>query len=591
MRILDKVEIYYFRSVYSASLRSLCDLNVFIGKNDAGKSNILKALNLFFNNDADFESDFEFLRDLSRIREEEARSAKGRATIWVRVTFNNFLKWSSLPEKFSIKRSWNRYDGRPTDSYPKNVPATTIGRYLSGLSFHYVPAVRGRDIFSHYLELLHDSLMDDEKAGLKESASELLDRINDSTTDMSDRIRIGLGFDSKVQVPENLRELFQALDFATKFGTHDIPLQLRGDGIQARHIPFILDFIARHSRKSHIWAYEEPENSLEMTRAFELAEQFQSDFSKQNQIFLTTHSPAFYDLGGSDVSRWYVQSDKSGPGGQDVTTVSEIRDTDIADAELGMAAVVTERSREIFERVTSLESDIQAFSERLALAELPQVVTEGPSDKIILDACTDKLCDEAFCEFVASEGASNVSAYIKTVARMQALGRPAIAGIFDNDAAGRAEVKRCSSFHRDNRTHFRTINRTRQVYAGLLPVPDCLEPVLAELGKHVEGDLFCPISIEFMFPPKTIADAVEAGVLELKTWMLPARDGELALRMNATAQLGHLVDPEFLYVLQIVEQSSKMKFANWVASRPADDYRYFAPFISELKDILAVRQD
>ncbi len=168
MQIIDRVEINYFRSIYSININKTSDINLFVGANDAGKSNLLKALNLFFNNQSELNYDFDFLRDLCRHRADEARSAKGRATIWIRITFNNFQNWRSLPQKFSIKRSWNRYDSNPAELLPNGVPSTTIGRFLSGLAFHYIPAVRSREIFGHYLEGLHDSLMEDEQAGVQE---------------------------------------------------------------------------------------------------------------------------------------------------------------------------------------------------------------------------------------------------------------------------------------------------------------------------------------------------------------------------------------------------------------------------------------
>jgi hypothetical protein len=176
MRIIDRVEINYFRSLYTLSISPANDINVFVGGNDVGKSNILKALNLFFNNAPDLDSPFEFVRELSRLREDEARSAKGRATVWIRITFNNFLGWKSLPQQFPIKRSWNRYSDLPLDTYPKEIPATTMGRFLNKIAFHYVPAVRGRVIFSHYLRMLRDALIDDEKAGVRAASNALTGR-------------------------------------------------------------------------------------------------------------------------------------------------------------------------------------------------------------------------------------------------------------------------------------------------------------------------------------------------------------------------------------------------------------------------------
>lgn len=54
MNIIDSVTIRYFRSVYTLNLSNCKDLNVFSGKNDVGKSNIIKALNLFFNQETDY---------------------------------------------------------------------------------------------------------------------------------------------------------------------------------------------------------------------------------------------------------------------------------------------------------------------------------------------------------------------------------------------------------------------------------------------------------------------------------------------------------------------------------------------------------
>lgn len=305
MKIINRIETNYFRSVYSVDLRDLEDFNILIGNNDSGKSNILKSLNLFFNNETELGQPFYFPDDLTRKREDEARSAKGRATIWIKIYFNNFLKWKSLPDEFVIKKVWNRYSDTPEVIYPQDSSLKTqIVKFLNKLSFHYIPAIRGRNIFAHFLTMLHDALFDDEKAGLVNASDKLIQAINTSTIDMGKKIKAGVGIDSSIQAPTDLKMLFNALDFSTSYNKHLIPLQKRGDGIQSRHIPFILDFIAQHSNKYHIWAYEEPETSLEMGAAFHLAEQFKIEFCRDNQIFITTHSPAFYDLSGANIAKW-----------------------------------------------------------------------------------------------------------------------------------------------------------------------------------------------------------------------------------------------------------------------------------------------
>ena len=48
MRLISEIEIGYFRSIYKINISNIGDMAVFFGRNDSGKSNILRALNLFF---------------------------------------------------------------------------------------------------------------------------------------------------------------------------------------------------------------------------------------------------------------------------------------------------------------------------------------------------------------------------------------------------------------------------------------------------------------------------------------------------------------------------------------------------------------
>ena len=49
--------------------------------------------------------------------------------------------------------------------------------------------------------------------------------------------------------------------------------------------------------RGQIWAYEEPENNLEIGSAVQLADELHAlSRAGTAQILLTTHSPAFYDL-------------------------------------------------------------------------------------------------------------------------------------------------------------------------------------------------------------------------------------------------------------------------------------------------------
>lgn len=63
LNLIKEVEIAYFRSFYKVTLYNCDDLNIIFGKNDAGKSNVVRALNLFFNNSPDRDSKYNFSID------------------------------------------------------------------------------------------------------------------------------------------------------------------------------------------------------------------------------------------------------------------------------------------------------------------------------------------------------------------------------------------------------------------------------------------------------------------------------------------------------------------------------------------------
>jgi AAA15 family ATPase/GTPase len=588
MKIITKIEINYFRSTYSVDLKEVSDLNIFIGGNDSGKSNILKSLNLFFNNKTEHEQDFSFLDDLTRKREQEARSTKGRATIWIKVHFNNFLNWKSLPKEFVIKKTWNRYSNQPEISYPKDVSTIILAKFLNKLSFHYIPAVRGRDIFAHFLSLLHDALLDDEKAGLVNSTEELITVINENTEEMSDRILNGVGIESNIQPPTDLKILFNALDFSTGYSGHSIPLQKRGDGIQSRHIPFILDFVAKHSKKHHIWAYEEPETSLEMGPAFELAGQFDSEFCKDNQVFLTTHSPAFYDLSGEHVSKWFVHQEIVN--GEQETKAELVSSQDLLDSKLGVAALVATRAKEAYQQIKDLSATVDRLDMEVKAGNIPHVIVEGPTDKMIMEEAFNRLYPERekICEFIHAGGATNIPPYLKSAKVLSKEVSHPIIGLLDRDSEGRKQMKEFKGNQSVGDTDFVVISHSRHLYAGILPLPAVLQDIESDL-KAREGDhLNIPIPVEFMFSDVLINRALEEGAIELDDRIVKANDPELPTTINLTEIYASNLPENYLYLSRKVKKDTKMQFAEWALQQEDEDFECFRPIFEQLEIVLSI---
>ncbi|WP_353980342.1 AAA family ATPase [Salinicola endophyticus] len=566
-------------------MKGVDDLNILIGNNDSGKSNVLKALNMFFNNKTELGQVYYFTDDLTRKREQEARDTKGRATIWIKVHFYNFLGWRSLPDEFVIKKVWNRYSDQPETTYPKDLPSTAIARFLNKIAFHYVPAVRGRDIFSHYLSLLHDALLEDEKAGLITSTEELMNSLNESTMDMSEQIEQGVGIKSNIQPPTNLRVLFNALDFSTGYGDHNVPLQKRGDGIQSRHIPYILDFIASHTKTHHIWAYEEPETSLELGPAFELAKQFREGFCQDNQIFLTTHSPAFYDLKGPGVSKWYVYQEIAEDGNE--TRVEKVSLKDVLDRKLGVAALVADRAREAYEQIESLKETVTRLDRELGQHEIPHVIVEGVTDKIILDEAYSKLYpgDEPFCEFLHAEGATNIPPYLKSAKVLSKEFSHAVIGLFDRDQEGRKQIKEFTSFPRVDGTEFLEFCPDRLLYAGILPMPEEFQTLENKVVDALGGNLNLPVAIEYMFPSEVIEKAIAEGRIEVEDRVAKISDPDFSTTINLTDLLSLHLPEGKNYFSKKVAKRTKRRFADWVVGQPAQSFENFRPLFEQLRTV------
>lgn len=76
MKLIEKIEIQNFRSFLGttqddkAEILGIRDLNIFSGSNDSGKSNILRALNLFFNNVIDSNHQFNFDTEFTMLRKD-----------------------------------------------------------------------------------------------------------------------------------------------------------------------------------------------------------------------------------------------------------------------------------------------------------------------------------------------------------------------------------------------------------------------------------------------------------------------------------------------------------------------------------------
>jgi hypothetical protein len=350
MIIIQSIEILNFRSIVKLDKGlTLNNLNIIVGQNDIGKSNFLKALNLFFNGETEIGNPFRFIDDFSKY----ARTPNKKAEeITIRIIFQT-------PKRFKDKEPviWTkvwRKEGLHKDEIKTLSGKTLSGRsgalqWLKKLKYKYVPAIRGVEYFNHLMGELHDSLSEITPTAFNEASSNFIEALKNEVEVLVDNITAELGYTSQIGMPTNFKSLFSTLDFSLDKGGVIISLNKRGDGIKAQHIPIILKFIANHYKSitgqavinpDTIWGFEEPENNLEMGNAFKLAKIF-AGFSTDLQIFINTHSPAFYSLSKdfSEITNLYLVKTENEETG---TKLFKVDDTQIFDKEVGILPLITD---------------------------------------------------------------------------------------------------------------------------------------------------------------------------------------------------------------------------------------------------------
>ena len=336
MKIIEKIEIKYFRSFADKKIEitNLKDVNIFSGANDSGKSNVLRALNLFFNNEVSNGIPFDIERDLSKLqiqrseeKAEEKRADKKEARqrdLWVKIKLHfKKDKKGMLPTEFFVEKTWDKNglntkrNSNVQTGYKKEKGKITkhqesalegqLTQFLNSFSFEYIPAIKDRNYIHYLFQKLQNSLFEKDESFKKQS--ERFNKLLETETNvLFEGFKVRSGIKASFKIPETLLDFFRTLGVDTENG---ISLFERGDGIQMQFIPEMLDEIERNTEaKKIIWGFEEPENCYEPLKAFQIAQQFLK-YAKEKQIFITTHSFPFISLRGDQVSSYRVKKENN----------------------------------------------------------------------------------------------------------------------------------------------------------------------------------------------------------------------------------------------------------------------------------------
>lgn len=512
MVIIEKVTIRYFRSIYTLDLRDCRDVTVFTGLNDVGKSNILKALNLFFNNESDWHKLHDFQEDYSLVRKDDVRKESVRAQQFISITisFNRGERMpNSLPQKFSVTRRWDLTGNSYKEStdvhqrmefyckkkgvkYSTQTTTAALSKFLHKIVFIYVPAIKDSSVFESILYLLQQSLLANKvSSSLRDPISRANDLIKELMHELETDFEKSTGIKNRVSMPYSLDVIKGLVNIETDVSglPEGVFLEKRGDGIRAHYIPKILDYVSKNSSKIYIWGFEEPENSYEYRRCMQVAKEFFETYSIGNQIFATSHSPAFYAY-DNDRTKVFRLCQKNGK-----TELNSCSET--IDEELGYAKIY-ERYIEQIERLECARKEsalaLSALTDELAQSQRPIILTEGKTDASLLRLAIEKLelhdFDEWIIKPVLLEDTRSNDALRRALLSISqnSITDRLVIGMFDRDI----EVK--FDQHDIRRDTFAKLSE--HVYAFAIPVPH----------NRPEGNF---ISIEHYFTDEEIKTSLD----------------------------------------------------------------------------------
>lgn len=457
---ISRVKVLNFRSLADVEIY-LNEYTALVGLNDTGKSNLLRALNLFFNGQTDIGQSLDFVRDFSQ----QKKKIKGKAReITVEVEFSPPANYADKVPVVWIK-NYRDNSNTPYSEEFKKADGTNFSKgsrteyWVKNLKFEYVPAIRGNAFFTILKRRLYTTLATTVATKLTAASGAFLAGLRQELKNIESESKRLLDLQTEFSLPIDLGGLFEILDFDASDPHSKTPLQNRGDGVQGRHVSVILKFLADQRKinsakgkppEETIWGFEEPENNLELIKQIEVAAEFEA-YSSSIQIIVSTHSPAFY---GAALEKNGVRIAKRELGR---TTFASNLPAESIDEHLGLMPFIQPYLELATRERNKLVEAVKSLEESALLHNRPAIFVEGSTDKRIIEAVFKALKRKINFEIVAKPGmgagANWVAGCCVARAAMTDL-KEKTAALFDDDQAGNEGVanvqKRCAAIGRPN---------------------------------------------------------------------------------------------------------------------------------------------
>jgi hypothetical protein len=320
MKLIKSIHIRGFRSIHDQQLAELGNLTVIVGKNSSGKSNLLRAMNLFFNGEPQAGSALSFSRD---VHERPRRRQKKLISVSIEFVLPPDIKirkqltaLASAGRSLRVTRTWELNQRREVVSSfqvfasDKRLSASdeVARQLLSIISFRYIPnRTIPADLLRDESQAIADAIflrMKGDKhaaavleglgAAAKRMMGEAKDGMKDSGAPMAE---------PTLSLAGTMGEMLRMTGFQAT-GHHGLPVRDEewGAGHQAFFLYSLLQTLDTDYgrffgwRQATIWGVEEPESGLHHDLATQLAGKMRDWAGAQKkrlQLLVTTHSPVF----------------------------------------------------------------------------------------------------------------------------------------------------------------------------------------------------------------------------------------------------------------------------------------------------------
>lgn len=334
--MISAVHVKNFRSLRDVRIGDVGKFTVFAGRNGTGKSNILRALNLFFNNQVEDGVQLDLARDVtrtaSRSRQEVRiavkfdlpaeftfhRSIRDRATtgfggssFWLARVWSRETATRQVVDQFETSSDGERWEALKDRDLAQTLLSTLIKfRYVA----NHVHPVRLIEI--ERANLQRQLVKRLRSGGRAAAGSDLapLRQIAEAANTIVAPVAVDLGSAApelagvRLTTPSDWADVALSLNVELEKEAEASSVELHGSGHQsllAYCLLHLLDSDYSQSfgwRQATIWAIEEPESFLHQELAVHLSRLLQGySRSPRFALFATSHSPAvmaFADVGG-----------------------------------------------------------------------------------------------------------------------------------------------------------------------------------------------------------------------------------------------------------------------------------------------------